>query len=159
LPNILNQLIGTKFKVITAANLRVALEGGTVEGICGMSYSTVTASAPEWISGNKLNFLAQTGLEKTPALPDVPMVKDFAQNNADRAVFQLLDYREIMGRPYVAPGGVPHDRLVALRQAFEQTMSDPDFPKLGRLIWTLSQRLTRESKPSSPMPTRCLQTL
>jgi tripartite-type tricarboxylate transporter receptor subunit TctC len=126
-PNILNQLIGTKFKVITAANLRLALEGGTVEGICGMSYSTIKASAPEWISGNKLNFLAQTGFEKTPALPHVPMLKDFAQNNADRAVFQLLDYREIMGRPYVAPVGLPNDRLVALRQAFEHTMSDPDF--------------------------------
>ena len=60
-------------------------------------------------------------------LPDVPMLKDFAQNNADRTVFQLLDYREIMGRPYVASGGVPHDRVVALRQAFEQTMSDLDF--------------------------------
>jgi tripartite-type tricarboxylate transporter receptor subunit TctC len=127
LPNILNQLIGTKFKVVTAANLRVALEGGTVEGICGMSYSTVKASAPEWISGNKLNFLAQSGLEKTPMLPDVPLVKAFAQNSADRAVFQLLDYREIMGRPYVAPAGLPHDRLAALRQAFEQTMSDSDF--------------------------------
>jgi len=127
LPNILNQLIGTKFKVITATNLRVALERGMVEGICGMSYSTINASAPEWISGNKLNFLAQTGFEKTPALPDVPMLKDFAQNNADRAVFQLLDYREIMGRPYVAPGGVPHDPLVVLRRAFEHTMSDPNF--------------------------------
>jgi tripartite-type tricarboxylate transporter receptor subunit TctC len=126
-PNILNRLIGTKFKVITAPNLRVALEGGTAEGICGMSYSTIKASAPEWISGNKLNFLAQSGLEKTPALRDVPLVKDLAKTDADRALFQLLDYREIMGRPYVAPEGVSHDRLAALRRAFEDTMRDADF--------------------------------
>ena len=127
LPNILNALIGTRFKVITAPNLRVALESGAVEGICGMSYSTINASAPEWISGHKLNFLAQTGLEKTAALPDVPIVSEFAKTSADRAVFQLMDYREIMGRPYVAPPGVPPARVAALRLGFEDTVRDPDF--------------------------------
>lgn len=127
LPNILNALLGTRFKVLTAANLRTALEGGTVEGICGMSYSTVNASAPEWITGHKLNFLAQTGLQKTAALPDVPMVSEFARNNADRAVFELLDDREIMGRPYVLPPAVPDDRVAALRHAFDETMQDAGF--------------------------------
>jgi tripartite-type tricarboxylate transporter receptor subunit TctC len=127
LPNILNELIGTKFKVRIESNLRVALESGVVEGICGMSYSTINASAPDWISGKKLNYLVQTGLEKTPALPEVPMVSEFAKTSADRAVFQLLDGREIMGRPYVAPPNVPSDRIAALRQAFQDTMRDPEF--------------------------------
>lgn len=127
LPNILNQLIGTRFKVILSANLRLAIESGQVEGICGMSYSTVNASAPEWISAGRLNFLAQTGLQKTAALPDVPMVSEFASNSADRAVFQILDYREIMGRPFVAPPGVPGERLAALRRAFNDTVRDPEF--------------------------------
>jgi len=134
LPNILNALIGTRFKVVVADNLRVALESGKVEGICGMSYSTVNASAPEWINGNKLNFLAQTGLQKSVALPDVPMVSEFARNSTDRAVFQLLDYREIMGRPYAAPPGVPGDRVAALRRAFDDTMRDPDFRAEARRL-------------------------
>lgn len=127
LPNILNELIGTRFKVVIANDLRIALESGRVEGICGMSYSTVNASAPDWISGKKLNFLAQTGLEKTASLPDVPMVSEFAKSNADRAVFQLLDFREVMGRPFVAPAGVPNDRVAALRRAFDETVQDPEF--------------------------------
>jgi len=127
LPNILNALIGTRFKVVAADNLRTALESGKVEGICGMSYSTINASAPEWISGNKLNFLAQTGLQKTAALPDVPMVSEFARNSADRAVFELLDYREVMGRPLMAPPDVPNDRVLALRRAFDDIMRDRDF--------------------------------
>src|SRR5262249_45383005 len=134
LPNILNALLGTSFKVITAPNLRIVLEGGTVEGSCGMSYSPINASAPEWISGQKLNFLAQTGLQKTAALPNVPMVSEFARNNADRAVFELLDDREIMGRPYVLPPAVPDDRLTALRRAFDATMHDSSFRAEAQLI-------------------------
>ncbi len=32
-----------------------------------------------------------------------------------------------MGRPFVAPPGVPADRLAALRQAFMETMTDKAF--------------------------------
>ncbi len=32
-----------------------------------------------------------------------------------------------MGRPYLAPGGVPKDRADALRNAFARTMEDPEF--------------------------------
>jgi tripartite-type tricarboxylate transporter receptor subunit TctC len=32
-----------------------------------------------------------------------------------------------MGRPYVAPAGVPKDRSDALRKAFMDTMKDKDF--------------------------------
>ena len=39
-----------------------------------------------------------------------------------------------MGRPYVAPAGLPHDRLATLRQAFEQTMSDPDFRSEAKVL-------------------------
>jgi tripartite-type tricarboxylate transporter receptor subunit TctC len=32
-----------------------------------------------------------------------------------------------MGRPYLAPPGVPAERLAALRQGFMETMTDKDF--------------------------------
>ena len=35
--------------------------------------------------------------------------------------------RQTMARPYVAPPGVPADRLAALRAAFEATTKDPAF--------------------------------
>ena len=33
----------------------------------------------------------------------------------------------MMARPYVAPPGIPPERLKALRAAFDATMKDPDF--------------------------------
>jgi tripartite-type tricarboxylate transporter receptor subunit TctC len=35
--------------------------------------------------------------------------------------------RQPMGRPLVAPPGIPVDRKEALRKAFDSTMADPDF--------------------------------
>ena len=40
---------------------------------------------------------------------------------------ELIFARQVMGRPYVAPPGVPADRLAALRQAFLDMVEDPDF--------------------------------
>jgi len=130
LPQILNALIGTRFKLVagySTSGMRLALERGEVEGICGLSFATLMAAQGDWIRQKKINFLAQTGLEKNPALPDVPLVSDYAKDAVDRMVFHMLDYREILGRPYVAPPGVPAARLAALRQAFDDTMRDPDF--------------------------------
>jgi tripartite-type tricarboxylate transporter receptor subunit TctC len=130
LPQILNVLIGTKFKLVagySTGGMRLALERGETDGICGLSFATLMAAQGDWIAQKKINFLAQTGLEKNPALPDVPLVSDYAKDAADRMIFHMLDYREILGRPYVAPPGVPAARLAALRQAFDETMRDPEF--------------------------------
>jgi tripartite-type tricarboxylate transporter receptor subunit TctC len=39
----------------------------------------------------------------------------------------LILIRQEFGRPMAAPPGVPADRLAALRQAFDDTMKDPEF--------------------------------
>ena len=130
LPNILNRLIGTKFKIITGYNTagsHLALERGEVESICGLAYSTLLASQPAWFADKRLNFLTQFGLRKNPELPDVPMVLDSITDPKDRKVFDLLGVMQDMGRPYVAPPGIPEDRLAALRAAFDATVKDPDF--------------------------------
>ena len=128
-PNVLNQLLGTKFKVITGYpnnGMKLAVERGEVEGICGWGFDTLMASVPSWVEEKQINFLAQSGLEKVKELPDVPMVSDFA-TGADKAVFRMLDIRTALGRPYLAPPGVPADRLAALRDGFDRTMRDPAY--------------------------------
>jgi tripartite-type tricarboxylate transporter receptor subunit TctC len=42
-------------------------------------------------------------------------------------VLELILIRQEMGRPYVAPPGVPAERVAALRAAFAATMADADF--------------------------------
>ena len=40
---------------------------------------------------------------------------------------ELIFARQVMGRPYLAPPGIPADRREALRRAFDATTQDPEF--------------------------------
>jgi hypothetical protein len=130
LPNILNGLLGTRFVTrsdFDRKTLKIALANGEVECICGLGYNTLLAAHSDWLDGNKINILAHTGLERDPLMPGVPCTIEFARNEDDRNVIRMMDYRQVMGRPYAAPPGVPADRLAALQRAFLNTMSDPAF--------------------------------
>ena len=87
LPGVVNAMLGTKFKVISGystTEARLAVERGEVEGICGLSYSTLKASSPEWILGKKLNILLQTGKKPQAGLADVPLLYDRVASADDR---------------------------------------------------------------------------
>jgi tripartite-type tricarboxylate transporter receptor subunit TctC len=130
-PHVLNVLLGTRFKVIAGydpgAGLNLALEGREVEGICGLSWSTLKASRPDWIRDRKLNVILQMAFDKLPELADVPSALDLVSDPVNKQILELILIRQEMGRPLVAPPGVPAERVAALRAAFSATMKDPDF--------------------------------
>lgn len=130
-PKIVNALLGTQFKVITGydpgAGIRLALEKGETEGICGLSWSTLKASNPDWVRDHKLNVFLQLAFDKHPELPDVPSAIDLITDDTDRRTLELILIRQETGRPIAAPPDVPADRLAALRKAFDATMADPRF--------------------------------
>ena len=69
LPLILNSMLGTKFKVITGYStegMRLARNVGRSQGLCGLSWTTLKASNPDWVANHRLNILVQTG-EKAQA--------------------------------------------------------------------------------------------
>jgi hypothetical protein len=105
----------------------MALESREVEGICGLSWSTLKASRPDWIREKKLNVILQMALDKLPELADVPSALDLVAEPADRKVLELILIRQEMGRPLAAPPGVPAERIAALRAAFAATMGDDEF--------------------------------
>ena len=129
-PKLFNQMFGTKFKVVTgykSSGALLAVVQGETAGICGMSYQTLLASAPDWILKKQVNILAQIGLTPHPALKGVPMVLDMVKTKADRDILTFLMIPQEMGRPYTAGPGIPKNRLAALRKAFDDTMTDPAF--------------------------------
>jgi tripartite-type tricarboxylate transporter receptor subunit TctC len=130
-PNVLNALAGTKFKVVPGyepgAGMNLAVERGEVEGVCGLSWSTIKASRPDWIFGDKLHVLVQMAFERLPELPDVPSALDLVSDAAARQVLELILSRQEMGRPLAAPPGVATERVAALRAAFDATMRDGEF--------------------------------
>jgi hypothetical protein len=105
----------------------MSIERGEAEGICGLSWSTIKASRPHWIRDRRLNVIVQLGLEPLADLPDAPKALDLVADRDSRQVLELILMRQEPGRPFAAPPGVPADRLAALRQAFQDTLKDPEF--------------------------------
>jgi tripartite-type tricarboxylate transporter receptor subunit TctC len=129
LPHLYNIVAGSKFEVITGystPNDYLAIERGEVDGSC-TTYTTLLASEAEWISQKKIIFLAQFGSAAPPGLEGVPMGLDRVKTAEDRAAMELILAQQQTGGPYVAPPGVPADRVQALQAAFATTIKDPDF--------------------------------
>lgn len=130
-PLVLNNLMGTKFKVVTgylgSRETFLAIESGEAHGRCGLTYSSLKATKPDWIRDRKLNIMLQLGLGKSADLPDVPLASDLLTSADDRALLELLVTSTAIGRPLAAPPGTPPGRVELLRRAFDATMSDPAF--------------------------------
>src|SRR5215475_12794910 len=130
-PKVLNATLRTKFKIIPGYpggnDIDLAMERGEVMGRCGWSWSSVVATHKAWVDDKKINILVQLSLTKHADLPNVPLVMDFAKTDEERQIFRLVFARQPMGRPFLAPPGVPAERTASLRKAFMDTMKDPAF--------------------------------
>jgi tripartite-type tricarboxylate transporter receptor subunit TctC len=124
-----NALLGTKFKIVTgypgSSEIVLALERGEVEGMCGWSWTTIKRRVPDWLRDKKLNLLVQTGVEKAPDLPDVPLALDLAKTDEQRDIMRLLISDTQIATPLIAPPDVPAARVAELRNAFDQAMKNP----------------------------------
>jgi tripartite-type tricarboxylate transporter receptor subunit TctC len=130
-PKLTNELLGTKFKIVTgyqgATPIKLALERGEVEGHGSNPWSDWKLTRPDWVRDKKIVPLMQMSLEKHRDLPDVPLLIDLATNPDVKAAFELMSVTADIGRPFVTAPGVPAERVAALRQAFAKTMTDPEF--------------------------------
>jgi tripartite-type tricarboxylate transporter receptor subunit TctC len=121
---------GAKLRLVTGyhgtSDIILAIERGEVDGRCGWSWSSIKSTRPSWIPEKKLNYLVHMSETKAPELPNVPLISDFA-NARQKQILRLVLSRQTMGRPFAAPPGIPADRKVALRRAFDATLKDPAF--------------------------------
>ena len=130
-PKIINGVLGTRFKIISGYpggnDVGLAMERGEVQGRCGWSWSSVKSTHQKWYDEKKFSILMQLALDKHPDLPNVPLIVDLAKNDEQRQILKLIFARQVMGRPFLAPPGIPPARVEALRKAFMDTMNDREF--------------------------------
>ncbi len=125
-------VFGAKIKMVNGYpgtnEIQLATERGEVDGLCGLSWSTLKGRYPHWLTGNKkANILVQAGIKTQPELPDVPSASELAKQADQRQILKLMLIGQAMARPFAAPPGIPADRKAALIAAFERTTKDPDF--------------------------------
>ena len=129
-PLALNDILGMKFKLVggytSSATVFLAMERGEVEGICE-SLDSVNVRKPDWIPSGTVSVLFQGGLKPNPTLKNVPFVVDLAKTPEDKQAIEFLYAGQGIGRPFIAPPGLPPERLKMLRDAFDATMTDPEF--------------------------------
>jgi tripartite-type tricarboxylate transporter receptor subunit TctC len=130
-PALLNNTLGTKFKIVTGYEggnaVTLAIERGEVQGDGSSRWSSWKATRPEWVRDRKIIPVVQIGLRKDAELPGVALLTDYAQSDEQRQMFEFIGAPDSLGQPFAGPPRIPADRLALLRRAFNQMLQDPSF--------------------------------
>jgi tripartite-type tricarboxylate transporter receptor subunit TctC len=130
-PAIINEYLGGKIDIIAGYkgndDIALAMERGEVKGRALTVTSLFGGNEANWMRDKKVNVIMQMGVAASPAIPNVPLIIDYAKDPKARALFEFMFLPLEAGRPVAAPPQVPADRLAALRRAFEMAAADPEF--------------------------------
>ena len=131
IPAALNDLIGTKIKVIMgyrgSPDQALAMLRGEVNSVGGMSWEAIETNHQDWLAENKIRVFYAQGAHRIADLPDIPALLDLAVDDRSRQILGLLGSGPDIGRSVVAEPKIPAERAAALRRAFMDTMTDPAF--------------------------------
>ena len=133
-PIVMNKLLGTKFKVVpgykSSTEVDLAMQRGEAQGKIFTWGSLKSERSLDWLTSGKVKIITQIGLDKAADMPDIPLVLDFAKSPADRELMELIFSPVALGYPSFMGAGVPRERVLALRAAFQKTLADPKFVDL-----------------------------
>lgn len=131
-PNLLKSVLGAKFNIVSgypgSNEISLAMEKNEVQGVCGIGWSSVASTRPQWIDGADAKIIAQEGLNSAPLLDEkkVEMTISRAADEQQRQVMKMFYAPLEFGRPFVMAPGVPDDRVAAVRTAFMASLKDTD---------------------------------
>ena len=132
-PWIVNAIAGTRFKMVkgykSGPDLMLAVERGEIQATCS-GWSIIKFKYPSILEGRLgLRSLLQGHMIGDPDLnkAGVPLVSSLVKSEADRRALELFLAQNDYQGPFVAPPGVPAERVAALRKAFWDTARDPEF--------------------------------
>ena len=130
-PKLVKDVVGANFKIITGyksgGSIYVAVENGETDGACGIGWDSLKVERPQWVKGETASiFLQLNPVEKISDLPNVPWIMDYVKSPGDRQLIEAGMGTQAIVRSFVAPPGVPRDRLEILRKAFMEAIKDPE---------------------------------
>ena len=131
-PNLLNALLGTKFNIVkgyrSTGDVLPAIERGEVDGMCGWGWDSARVNGRDYFARGVISVGLDCANERHPELAarGVPFMMDLAKDEETRKVLSFLFSYLVFIRPFVAPPGIPADRLKALQDAFAATLKDPE---------------------------------
>ena len=129
LPAMLNQLVGSKIKVVSGYkgvnDIFFAMEQGELQG-ASVLLSSLLGKA-DWMREGKARILFHFGTERLKNLPDVPTAIELAPSDEAKLMLRVYASKFKTTYPIMLPPDVPAARIEGLRRAFDATMKDPQF--------------------------------
>ena len=136
LPKLFEELIGTKFNLVQGypggPEIDLAVERGEIH--CRSFTIEAFLSREPYHTWRKKGFvrnIIQTGKKRDRKLPDTPTVWELMDKyktpEASRRLASVMLASGALGRPMLAPPGLPAERVKILREAFNKTMEDKEF--------------------------------
>lgn len=166
LPTLCNAFLKTKIQIVSGytavADIFVSAESGELDGTT-CNYSSLAAKA-DWTRDKRARILIQFGAERMPYLATVPTAVELATNDVERQALRVYAMKYKAAYPFLAPPGVPADRVATIRAAFMASMKDPQFieqaKKLGFNVDPLSgENITEISAEINKAPEASIQLL
>ena len=150
LPNLMNELMGTKIKVISGykgtARTRLAMQKREADGICsGWESMRVTARSMLDAQGDEklIPFIIHGKIED-PEVKDLPQFTEVIKGEENLKAFKTWANQYDFQRPLVVPPKTPKERLQTLRTAMKKTLSDPEFLAEAKKTKLLIDNVTGE---------------
>jgi tripartite-type tricarboxylate transporter receptor subunit TctC len=133
-PKILKEAIGLPLRLVTGykgtADIRVAVESGEVDGLCGFSWASVRTTWRKAIESGQVVVVLQTAPKAHGDLPAVPLSISFARTADARQLIEAgVHQPSSLTYSYSLPPGTPKDRVQTLRKALSDTLKDQDLLK------------------------------
>jgi len=129
-PLVLNNVVGTKFKVVTGytgtAAVMLAMERGEVEGNSA-TFDGLKSQHPDWVANKRVNIIVQYLLKRHRELQDVPTSAEVARTPEQASILRTVSSASEIGKFVLTTPGVPAERVATLRAAFDAMVKDPDF--------------------------------
>jgi tripartite-type tricarboxylate transporter receptor subunit TctC len=128
-PAFLNEILGTKFKIIAGYRggdrQNNAMEKGEVDGRSSF-FNSYKTTKPHWLRDKTIRHMVYMG-PKLPEIGNVPHLMTLARNDEERQIVRFMETGSSVGHGFFVSPGVPKARVAALRAAFDKTVSSPAF--------------------------------
>lgn len=129
-PTLMNNLLGTKFKIVTGyrgmKGITLAVERGEVHGRAG-SWDSIKAAQPHWLDSNRVSIIAISGMSRNWDLRNVPTLIELAKTPEQKEILTFFGAGNAVGWLFITPPNVPANRVAALRAAFDKTMGNAGY--------------------------------
>lgn len=130
-PRVLQAALGLPMQIVSGykgtADIRLAAESGEIGGTC-WGWEVMKAQWAKALDTGDVRVVIQAVPKAQPDLANVAVAMDLAKGDEAKQLIQVgIHDQSVILRPFALPPATPKGIVRTIRQAFQETMKDPQF--------------------------------